>query len=193
MKSLIVIDCQFDFTCSKGSLYVDGSDGVINNVEAFIGSGEVDEVIFTADFHKITDKSFKVNGGQWPVHCVNHTLGAIIAPWLIEACIKANIPWQVLRKGELPEVEEYGAFSEIKTVNGSMLRLSSKTCSIYTESSEFIVCGVAGDYCVKESLKGLLHLPTHCKLSVMMNGIASIDGGEALNQFLNDNKIINIL
>ena len=185
MKSLIVVDAQYDFVSPLGSLYVEGGPEIIKKIEDFITSGKVNEVIFTVDFHKITDKSFEVNGGKWPVHCVNHTLGAVIAPWLMDACEKANIPWQVLRKGEMPEVEEYGAFSQVKMISGNVLRLSSKTHSVYTESDEFIVCGVAGDYCVKESLQGLVTgLPDHCKLSVFMDGIASIDEGKTITEYV---------
>jgi nicotinamidase/pyrazinamidase len=51
------------------------------------------------------------------------------------------------------------------------------------------VCGIAGDYCVLETIKGLNDIINPEHISVLMDLVASIDGGEKLTEFLNNNGI----
>ena len=55
-------------------------------------------------------------------------------------------------------------------------------------NNNIVVCGLAGDYCVKESIKNLLK---HWKfnLEVLVNGIASIDNGDKLKEFIKENNL----
>ena len=52
-----------------------------------------------------------------------------------------------------------------------------------------VLCGVAGDICVLETLKNIVkHIGTD-KVSVYLDGVASIDGGVKLNAYMKENSI----
>ena len=73
----------------------------------------INEVIFTVDWHNAKDGSFKAQGGHG-LHIVFAFLKAHKQmKRLIQACLDKNIPYQVIRKGEVIETEEYGAFQKI--------------------------------------------------------------------------------
>ena len=57
--------------------------------------------------------------------------------------------------------------------------------------STFVVCGIAGDYCVKETIKNLINGEVTPK--VFFPGIASIDGGKALSDFVKENGLEKIV
>ena len=155
MNTLIIVDCQNDFVKESGSLYVQGAYPAIKNIEKLILSETIEEVIFTVDWHPYNHCSFIEENGKWPRHCVKHTYGSNICSDLLYACQTAGIAYQVLEKGSLPTVEEYGAVSEIKDKR-LYYELHSKSSKVYlSKRSNIIVCGVAGDYCVLETLKQL--------------------------------------
>jgi nicotinamidase-related amidase len=83
-----------------------------------------------------------------------------------------------------PEVEEYGAFFETKLVYALYPDF------YLNEKTEFVICGLCGDYCVLETLKNVIALCAGTdRISVYLNGIESIDGGTKLNNFIFDNHI----
>lgn len=51
------------------------------------------------------------------------------------------------------------------------------------------LCGIAGDYCVLNTLKDGVEVFGKEMFNVLMPYIASIDGGESLNKFVKDNNI----
>jgi nicotinamidase-related amidase len=53
----------------------------------------------------------------------------------------------------------------------------------------FDVCGIAGDYCVLETLKGLTGLVGTNYIYVLDEFTASIDGGEKLHTYIQENDI----
>ncbi len=116
MKSLIIIDFQYDFCNPKGSLYVKGAEeakkGVLKYMEA--NNKSFNQIIYACDCHTKEDKSFKKNGGIWPVHCVQGTNGAKIDNELEEELKKYKIDTQIFQKGTIFTHEEYGAFENIK-------------------------------------------------------------------------------
>ena len=92
-----------------------------------------------------------------------------------------------MRKGNYPVSEEYGAFSCSHVIYPSETEIwlqDSEDCCI-VPYEPFIVCGVAGDYCVKETLSNLLQF----KPIVYTKGIASIDGGKILKEFIKENNL----
>lgn len=195
-ETLVIVDRQKDFTDSLGSLYVLGAEDTELNTLKYIerNSDRIKEVIFTVDWHLPSDKSFERNGGTWPDHCLQFSEGAGISDVLYKACIEHNIPIQIFRKGEVSTHEEYGAF-EIMSRYGDNLVLFNNcimdSC-VQVTTNNVVVCGLAGDYCVKETIKNLLE---HSKttglfnVSVFKDGISSIDGGETLERFINENNL----
>lgn len=197
MKTLVIVDFQKDFCRSSGSLYVKGSEEAEQAIIDFINKNtkDINEVIFTVDWHSPNHCSFVKNGGIWPMHCVQFTEGAGISDNIMKACIDNNIIVKVFKKGNCDDTEEYGAFNYmweydqkhyLKTVNEA-------NQPIYIESSDIIVCGIAGDYCVKETLSNLLRHNVNERLNlnieVLHNGIASIDDGTILDNFIKENNL----
>lgn len=189
MTTLIIVDCQNDFI--TGSLAVQGAREAIDAIEHYINEEDPDKIIFTADWHPYNHCSFKRFGGQWPRHCVQHTPGACIDSHLLKCVESADIPYQMYLKGMFEE--EYGAFNNIEKAHDSSLGdvwyfgdWPNQVVSADAES-EFVICGIAGDYCVKATIDNLLKVGI--KPRVLLNGIASIDDGTIIKDFINQNKL----
>ena len=196
---MIIIDFQYDFCNPKGSLYVKGAEeakkGILKYMEA--NNKSFNQIIYTCDYHTKEDKSFKKNGGTWPVHCVQGTNGAKIDNELEEELKKYKIDTQIFQKGTTFTHEEYGAFEKFKYEDENNKNdLKNCTFSNYGLDSEakilnnkIVVCGIAGDYCVLESIKNLLK---HWKfeIEVLISGIASIDNGNKLKEFIKERNLV---
>ena len=127
--------------------------------------------------------SFKENGGIWPTHCVQNTIGAGIPVELL----KTARNYVVYNKGMLKYTEEYGAFelTDNLTFNETYNSMFYKNSCL----DDVVICGIAGDYCVLETLKNIVNEVDSNKVNVYLDGIVSIDGGEKLNNFINANNI----
>lgn len=67
-KSLIVVDCQYDFI--DGSLAcINAENAVAENID-YINKNPGLNVYYSCDWHSESNKSFKRHGGIWPDHCV---------------------------------------------------------------------------------------------------------------------------
>lgn len=173
-KVLVVVDLQRDFFDPSGSLYVGGSEVLPEKIAAV--ALDYDAIIFTLDWHPANHCSFKEQGGLWPSHCVAYTQGAGLADCL--ASVMKEKPCQMMQKGSDPAREEYGAFENMngfETVEGWI-----KGCQ------SIDVCGIAGDYCVKESINTLLNYVDASKITVLTDCIRSIDDGSTLKAFIEE-------
>lgn len=183
--TLVVVDFQYDFCLLGAPLYVPGSDRALWNISHLIENKKIGEVIFTADWHPANHCSFKRNGGTWNDHCVQFSKGAAIHDLLLYGCIGAGIPYKVITKGTLVNSEEYG----IKVAPASRWlehhTVYSRSVNVDVSPNEqIVVCGLAGDYCVLETLKNLEPI----KPMVYLDGIASLDGGIKLNNYIESNN-----
>lgn len=186
---------QNDFCLESGSLYVKGATPALWNVEDLIYKENFEEVWFTADWHEPNHISFKDNGGEWPVHCVQYSQGAAINDLLLTACRNNDVKYRVFEKGH--SREEYGAFSNFEPFYTSDNddyysyyignNLDDEVVLRIPEDTELVICGIAGDYCVLETIKNLWSIWD--RLSIYLPGIASIDGGTALQEFIKENKL----
>lgn len=186
--TLVVVDCQYDFCNPAGTLYVEGAETAVNHILDFINThDELSEVIFTVDWHQAKDASFTSQGGPWPPHCIAFAKGSQIDDRLVQACLDREIPYRVIRKGEVIETEEYGAFQHIEKLPDGSFRLSTMTDEVTCAGHRMVICGVAGDYCVLETLRNLLN--GGLTVEVFARGIASIDGGRKLNDFVRERTL----
>lgn len=190
-KILVVVDVQYDFCNPNGALYVPGGDVVVNKVKDIIPN--FDYVIFTKDSHGLKHCSFKENGGIWPVHCVWNSIGEGIPVELL----KAAKDYGIVNKGGNDNEEEYGAFSDDMefyfhvecTVDpeGTFNKVGGEYCD---DVDELVVCGIAGDFCVVETLKNIVKwFDDTSRIKVYLDGVASIDGGETINKYMNEKGI----
>ena len=176
--TLVVVDGQYDFCNPAGALYVSGAETAVEHILHFIHTHEkLAEVIFTVDWHQAKDASFIPQGGPWPPHCIGFSKGSQIDERLV----------QVIRKGEVIETEEYGAFQHIEKLSGGRYRLATMTDEVICADHRMVICGVAGDYCVLETLRNLLN--GGLSVDVFASGIASIDGGTKLNNFVREQNL----
>ena len=153
MKALILVDIQNDFL-PGGALAVPDGDAIIPNVNRLQDAFPL--VVATQDWHPRNHGSFAANHpGKsvfeqidlnglpqtlWPVHCVQRTKGAELAPNLRRDRIA-----RVFQKGTDPRIDSYsGLFdNEHKKSTGLGEWLKEKGVN------EVFVCGLATDYCVK--------------------------------------------
>lgn len=186
--TLVVVDGQYDFCNPAGALYVSGAETAVEHILHFIHTHErLAEVIFTVDWHQARDASFIPQGGPWPPHCIGFSKGSQIDERLVQACLDRDIPFRVIRKGEVIETEEYGAFQHIEKLSGGRYRLATMTDEVICADHRMVICGVAGDYCVLETLRNLLN--GGLSVDVFASGIASIDGGTKLNNFVREQNL----
>lgn len=150
-KVLIVVDCQYDFYNPNGSLYVgNGADILPSKIESIINC--FDCVVFTLDWHPLNHCSFKENGGKWPRHCIQYTVGASLPMSLVDKL--SGKKYHVITKGKYAETEEYTPFDDWYNnmlMAAYLINESAYDCDIY-------VCGLAGDICVYNTLKSLTKL-----------------------------------
>ncbi len=170
---LVVVDYQYDFYSPEGALYVKGGENLQTNIAGIIP--DFDHTIFTQDWHPASHCSFDSNGGQWPVHCVENTLGAEIPAELLALCKS----YTLLKKGCNQNKEEYGAFADSKRAE-----------SLLADAESVVVCGIAGDYCVLETLKNIVGTIGTDRVRVYLDGTASIDNGTALNSYMKEKNIL---
>ena len=193
-KILVVVDYQYDFFSPDGALYVNGGEKLQEKIANIIPN--FDHVIFTLDWHPVEHCSFKENGGQWPTHCVAGSIGAGIPLNLI----KNSKSYSITTKGTNISEEEYGAFSYKNNFIVALDYLFEKTLNleedwrtrsgyILSKTDEIVICGIAGDYCVLETLKNIVKHIGNDKVSVFLDGVVSIDDGTTLNTYMKENNI----
>ncbi len=142
--ALIIVDVQVDF-CPGGALPVPEGDRIIPTVNEYIEMFKIvgQPIFATRDWHPENHISFKENGGIWPRHCVQNTEGAKFHPDL-----KLPLDAFIISKGDKPELEAYSGFQG--TILHSLLRERG--------IKRVFICGLATDYCVKETAVGALNL-----------------------------------
>ena len=145
---ILVVDCQYDFI--DGTLACGHSEEAVKNIINFINSNPDAKVFYSADNHSPKHCSYIPNGGTWPIHCQAGTHGAKIhEAFYTDIKNPAQRPNDetIYYKGENDDVEEYSAF-EAKNKSGR------KLCDVI--SPEVIVCGIASEFCVRESVLALM-------------------------------------
>lgn len=153
MKALILVDIQNDFL-PDGALAVPDGDVIVpiaNRLQAVFPL-----VVATQDWHPVNHGSFAANhpGKKvfeqidlnglpqtlWPVHCVQGTTGAELAPGLQRERIAKIFP-----KGTDAGIDSYSGLFDNGHRRSTGLGEWLKTQGV----TEIFVCGLATDYCVK--------------------------------------------
>jgi nicotinamidase/pyrazinamidase len=153
MKALLLVDIQNDFL-PGGALAVREGDQVVAVANRLMGEFEV--VVATQDWHPAGHGSFAANHegrkvGEvvelaglpqilWPVHCVQGTRGAELAPGLEVGRIG-----HVVRKGTDAAIDSYSGFFD----NGHRKATGLDEFLRGRGVTELTIVGLATDYCVK--------------------------------------------
>jgi nicotinamidase/pyrazinamidase len=151
--ALILVDLQNDFL-PGGALAVPDGDAVISVANRLIR--EFDLIVATQDWHPPDHISFaathpgrqpydvvQVEGAAqtlWPVHCVQWTGGACLAPALNTTRITRVFP-----KGTDRSIDSYSGFFD----NGHRRATGLAEWLRGRGVSELVICGLATDYCVR--------------------------------------------
>ena len=137
--ALVLVDIQNDF-CPGGALAVPEGDQivvVVNRIAPLFSY-----VAATEDWHPENHISFKEQGGPWPPHCVQGTMGAELHPALDRSGIDL-----IVRKGNRPDRDTFEGLQALNESGDSLDEIlkSKGVDSIY-------VAGLATDYCVKATV-----------------------------------------
>lgn len=156
-RVLLIVDPQVGFS-ETGELPVAGSSQIIPPINELIGKFRADIIALSRDMHPPDHCSFKENGGRWPVHCVAQTKSAEFIPGLALDVVDI-----IINKAEDKDEEAYSAFDEYAEledpVDGSVLIESLEEFLADEGIDTVYVCGLATDYCVKETA---LDAAKHC-------------------------------
>ena len=183
-KILIIVDPQNDFI--DGTLAVPGALKAMYNFYEYAkknGLDQFDEILVTIDNHPINHCSFIVEGGIFPIHCVAHTVGAAIHPLMEKTLFEFGKNVSFFTKGEVADKEEFSIFRS--ELNGDKL-LAKAGLDHDQDSTEIYVMGIAGDYCVHDTILDLL-MKGYGQINVLTDFIASLDEGVKLKQLITDN------
>lgn len=144
--ALVIVDMLYDFI--DGTMACEGADDAVRHTLDFIGTHKDLPLIFVRDHHPENHCSFAAQGGPWPPHCVQGTRGADIHADLAPLADDEGL---VFFKGEDPWKEQYSGFEGLNEAGQSMaevLRLM--------EIEKVIVCGIATEYCVRNTAEDLM-------------------------------------
>ena len=163
-SALLLVDVQNDF-CPGGALPVPDGDRVVpvlnEYVQRFTQGGK--PVFASRDWHPHQTKHFKDQGGPWPVHCVQETVGAAFHPDL-----KLPATASVVTKGTDPTDDGYSAFEALaadRRLLGGMLE--------HAGVEKLYVGGLATEYCVRASV--LDGLKQGLDVVVLLDAVRGID------------------
>ena len=168
-NALVVVDMLYDFI--DGSLACQNAENAVKETLHYIdgqtkGQGGEDHeildtfpILFVRDHHPADHSSFQEQGGSWPVHCVAGTHGGEIheelAPYAKEEL--------TFDKGCDKAVEQYSGFEGMNSAEQSLGEILE-----LLDTSDVYVCGIATEYCVRNTCEDLLkagfkvHLLSKC-------------------------------
>ena len=138
----LMVDVQVDF-CPGGSLAVPGGDEIIPTINRYLEIFGAQELPLYAsrDWHPPVTDHFRQFGGLWPPHCVRDSAGARFHP-----ALKLTRQVTIVSKGMDPKKDDYSALQG-QTEAG----LTLETIMAEQGVKRLYVCGLATDYCVKET------------------------------------------
>ena len=156
-SALTVVDMLYDFI--DGSLACSNAEKAVAETLKYIDSqtngqgGEDHEILdtfpilFIRDHHPADHSSFKEQGGIWPAHCVAGTHGGEIhedlKPYAVEELI--------FDKGCEKAVEQYSGFEGVNNAGQSLGEILE-----LLDTTDVYVCGIATEYCVRNTCEDLL-------------------------------------
>lgn len=173
-SALVVVDMLYDFI--DGSLACRNADNAVAQTLKFIdnqtksqGGGEHEildtfPILFIRDHHPEDHSSFSSQGGIWPVHCVAGTRGGEIheslRPYASEEL--------TFDKGCDRNVEQYSGFEGVNCAGQSLGEILE-----LLDCTEVYVCGIATEYCVRNTCEDLLK--AGFKVRLLRDCIAYVD------------------
>lgn len=149
------VDTQVDFMHKDGKLYVPAAEIIVGQLRRLTAAARIHGIplISSVDAHTLEDEEFR----EWPPHCLRGTPGQLKIPetilegfYAIPNCPGAPVPDDIVKKYPqvILEKQRLDVFSNPNT-EVLLQRLDRQ--------AEFVVFGVATEYCVRHTALGLLH------------------------------------
>ena len=145
------IDTQFDFMNRKGALYVPDAEDIIDNIKKLFDYAKEHKIkiLSSTDAHKVDDPEFKL----FPPHCIKDTPGN----QKIEASTcKDNIIIENVEQDITESMLDHEQIIIEKQSHNIFDNTNIDKVIIQLGASDYVVFGVATDYCVKLAVLGLL-------------------------------------
>lgn len=167
-SAIVVVDMLYDFI--DGSLACQNAEEAVNKALELIcsktdgqeGNGETEildtyPVLFIRDHHPADHCSFKENGGIWPVHCVAGQRGGQIHEKL-QPYVREELTFD---KGCDKSCEQYSGFEGRNSAGQSLAEVLE-----LMDVKNVYVCGIATEYCVRNTCEDLLKAGFKARLAV---------------------------
>ena len=192
--TLLIINCQNDFTQDDGALYVPTSNKAVNNICKFIEQRKdnINKIILVKNNYPSNYCIFRSFGGGYPKHCVAETPGNNIDSRLMTIIDNLNINYKIVNKGEVHDMLEGSASSYSKFIDGTFV-LQTATDATRVLTDDIVVCGLLGNFDVKDTLVDLTKQLPEENIHVFIDGIASTDDGTAIQNFVEENFNVQII
>ena len=145
------IDTQFDFMNPRGNLYVPGAEDIVDNIKKLFDYAKEHKIkiLSSVDAHTVDDPEFKL----FPSHCIKGSIGnqKIEASTCKDNIFIENVEQDITasmmdHEQIIVESQTFDIFESINT-DGIVNKL---------DACNYVVFGVATDYCVKAAVLGLL-------------------------------------
>ena len=174
------IDTQFDFMNPRGNLYVPDAEDIIDNIKKLFDYAKEHKIkiLSSTDAHMVDDPEFNL----FPAHCVKGTPGnqKIEASTCNDNITIENREQEITESIMVHEqiIVESQTFDIFESTNTD--KIVKKL-----DVQNFVVFGVATDYCVKAAVLGLLKRGYNVSLVADATTAITIKGEE---QSLNEMK-----
>ena len=147
------VDTQADFMLPDGKLYVPGAEKLIPTLARLRDFAEQHSVpiLTSTDAHATDDPEFQ----QWPPHCVRGTPGQLKVP---ESLVRRYMVVPQERQAPLTdqELSRYQQWILEKDYLDMFTSPQADDLVKRLDAEQYVVYGVATEYCVKLAAKGLL-------------------------------------
>lgn len=189
-SALVVVDMLYDFI--DGSLACQNADNAVKETLRFIDSqtkgqgGEDHEILdtfpilFVRDHHPADHSSFKEQGGIWPVHCVAGTHGGEVHKDLVPY-VREELTFD---KGCNRETEQYSGFESVNNAGQSLGEILE-----LLDTTDVYVCGIATEYCVRNTCEDLMKAGFKVRLLSECVGYVDHEGHKKALKEMADNGI----
>jgi nicotinamidase/pyrazinamidase len=183
------VDTQRDFMLPEGKLAVPGAEGLFPQLARLTHVARQRSITIagSVDRHFPTDPELQANGGEYPEHCMNKTLGqekvAATAPqqpvWIENRSYsEAELQELLRRPGEIYlEKQRFDVFT------GN--RNAARVFDVLLQGKEdVVVYGVVTEVCVDQAITGLKDRPV--RIHVVVDAIAALNaerGQETLEKW----------
>lgn len=173
MKILIDVDTQHDFCDPTGALYVKGAEKLGDTFRSLSARAKDIPIIASVDSHAYDAWEFE----KFPPHCLKGTPGWLKVPGTLpdRARFIPNV-----KVDAIPDAHAYILEKEVYSLFANPNAPAVLKHVIGDRKAQFVVFGVATDYCVKAAVLGLLEWGEVLLVKDAIAAVVPADGEKAI-------------